>query len=268
MQFLKLIDDSAVKLNPQMSAIFCPPEKVRRMRAIVELPTRLEALRFQFTHNLEFGAKIDFSQGDGYLKDGAPALYSRYYIAATPTLLHPCRCTTAATPPPATPPPLHHRRYTTAATPPLHHRRYTPAATPPPPHHCRYTTAATPLPLHHTTLSLLFPTARKKNLKLHSWVSTCLKMEGTCEDQDSLAELSKLAAEMVTTEDQFNFFFSDNPRGNQAEKCCHGMLDLLNNFEKRLECPSPAPPRARRMLASPTPAPPHLIIPAPSPPAC
>ena len=70
-------------------------------------------------------------------------------------------------------------------------------------------------------------------------------MEGTCEDQDSLAELSKLAAEMVTTEGQFNFFFSANKLGNQAEKCCHGMLDLLNNFEERLECPYPAPPRAR-----------------------
>jgi hypothetical protein len=52
MQFLQLIDDPAVKLNPEMSAIFYPPEKVRRMRAIVELPTRVEALRFQFTHNL------------------------------------------------------------------------------------------------------------------------------------------------------------------------------------------------------------------------
>ena len=96
MQFFQLIDDPAVKLNPKMSAIFCPPEKVRQMRAIVELPTRFEALRFQFTKNFELGVKIDFSRGDEYLKAGAPALHSRYTPAATPSPLHPCRYTTAA----------------------------------------------------------------------------------------------------------------------------------------------------------------------------
>ena len=97
-RFLHLIDDPAVKLNPKMSAIFCPPEKVHQMRAIVELPTRFEALRFQFTENLELGVKIDLSRGDAYLRAGAPALHSRYTTAATPPPLHNCRYTTAATP--------------------------------------------------------------------------------------------------------------------------------------------------------------------------